>query len=42
MVALAMLILGTFQWAVITSITVDGLVTSWHSLTRIAAAPEQH
>lgn len=27
-VALAMLILGTFQWAVITSITVDGLVCS--------------
>lgn len=27
-VALAMLILGTFQWAVITSITVDGLVRS--------------
>lgn len=29
-VALAMLILGTFQWAVITSITVDGLVRASH------------
>jgi len=29
-VALAMLILGTFQWAVITSITVDGLVCGSH------------
>lgn len=28
-VALAMLILGTFQWAIITSINVDGLVSSW-------------
>lgn len=27
-VALAMLILGTFQWTIITSINVDGLVSS--------------
>ena len=35
-VALAMLILGTFQWAVITSITVDGLVcTNTHTPPQI-------
>lgn len=37
-VALAMLILGTFQWAVITSITVDGLVCGPQANTAVLSS----
>ncbi|KAI4793946.1 hypothetical protein KUCAC02_032385, partial [Chaenocephalus aceratus] len=40
-VALAMLILGTFQWAVITSITVDGLMRSVDRVFRFIDLPPE-
>ncbi|KAG8012369.1 Cystic fibrosis transmembrane conductance regulator, partial [Nibea albiflora] len=40
-VALAMLILGTFQWAVITSITVDGLMRSVDRVFRFIDLPSE-
>uniref|UniRef100_A0A8C5END5 Cystic fibrosis transmembrane conductance regulator n=1 Tax=Gouania willdenowi TaxID=441366 RepID=A0A8C5END5_GOUWI len=40
-VALAMLILGTFQWAVITSITVDGLMRSVDRVFKFIDLPSE-
>uniref|UniRef100_A0A4W5PZS5 Cystic fibrosis transmembrane conductance regulator n=1 Tax=Hucho hucho TaxID=62062 RepID=A0A4W5PZS5_9TELE len=40
-VALAMLILGTFQWAVITSITVDGLMRSVDRVFKFIDLPQE-
>lgn len=40
-VALAMLILGTFQWAVITSITVDGLMRSVDRVFKFVDLPSE-
>ncbi|XP_058500678.1 cystic fibrosis transmembrane conductance regulator [Solea solea] len=40
-VALAMLILGTFQWAVITSITVDGLMRSVERVFKFIDLPSE-
>uniref|UniRef100_A0A3Q4B0S1 Cystic fibrosis transmembrane conductance regulator n=1 Tax=Mola mola TaxID=94237 RepID=A0A3Q4B0S1_MOLML len=40
-VALAMLILGTFQWAIITSITVDGLMRSVDRVFKFVDLPSE-